>query len=57
VSWNLAVLCVIGVGVASAALNFRETRLAASAAHSTPSNLVAGPVLAPRHPIRLADRA
>jgi hypothetical protein len=57
VSWNLALPCVIGVGLASAALNFPETCRAAAAAHSTPSNLVAGLVLAFRHPIRLAGRA
>jgi small-conductance mechanosensitive channel len=68
---RLAVLCVIVVGVASAALNFPETRLAASAAlssaavlaviigfaaQSTLSNLVAGLVLALSQPIRLGDR-
>jgi small-conductance mechanosensitive channel len=68
---RLAVLCVILVGVASAALNFPETRLAASAAlssaavlaviigfaaQSTLSNLVAGLVLALSQPIRLGDR-
>jgi small-conductance mechanosensitive channel len=68
---RLAVLVVIVVGVASAALNFPETRLAASAAlssaavlaviigfaaQSTLSNLVAGLVLALSQPIRLGDR-
>ena len=68
---RLAVLCVVVVGVASAALNFPETRLAASAAlssaavlaviigfaaQSTLSNLVAGLVLALSQPIRLGDR-
>lgn len=68
---RLAVLCVIVVGVASAALNFPETRLAAGAAlssaavlavvigfaaQSTLSNLVAGLVLALSQPIRLGDR-
>jgi small-conductance mechanosensitive channel len=68
---RLAVLCVVLVGVASAALNFPETRLAASAALSsaavlgvivgfaaqaTLSNLVAGLVLALSQPIRLGDR-
>jgi small-conductance mechanosensitive channel len=68
---RLAVLCVIVVGVASAALNFPVTRLAASAAlssaavlaviigfaaQSTLSNLVAGLVLALSQPIRLGDR-
>lgn len=68
---RLAVLVVILVGVASAALNFPETRLAASAAlssaavlavvigfaaQSTLSNLVAGLVLALSQPIRLGDR-
>jgi small-conductance mechanosensitive channel len=68
---RLAVLSVILVGVASAALNFPETRLAASAAlssaavlaviigfaaQSTLSNLVAGLVLALSQPIRLGDR-
>jgi small-conductance mechanosensitive channel len=68
---RLAVLCVVVVGVASAALNFPETRLAASAAlssaavlaviigfaaQSTLSNLVAGLVLALTQPIRLGDR-
>ena len=48
------VLCVIVVGVACAALNFPETRLAVSAALSY---LVAGLVLAPSHPIRPGDRA
>jgi small-conductance mechanosensitive channel len=67
-----ALLCAILVGVATAALNFPETRLAASAAlssaavlavisglaaQSTLSNLVAGPVLALSHPIRLGERA
>jgi hypothetical protein len=56
VSWNLALPCVTGVGVASAALNFRETRRAASAAHASLSDLVAGLVLASRHPTRLAGR-
>jgi small conductance mechanosensitive channel len=68
---RLAVLCVVLVGVASAALNFPETRLAASAtlssaavlgvivgfaAQATLSNLVAGLVLALSQPIRLGDR-
>lgn len=68
---RLAVLCVILVGVASAALNFPETRLAASAAlssaavlaviigfaaQSTLANLVAGLVLALSQPIRIGDR-
>ena len=68
---RLAVLSVIVVGVASAALNFPETRLAAGAAlssaavlaviigfaaQSTLSNLVAGLVLALSQPIRLGDR-
>jgi small-conductance mechanosensitive channel len=57
VGWNLALLCVIGVGVASAALNFPGTRLVASAALCSLSNLVAGLVLALRHPIRPGDRA
>jgi small-conductance mechanosensitive channel len=68
---RLAVLCVVVVGVGSAALNFPETRLAASAAlssaavlaviigfaaQSTLSNVVAGLVLALSQPIRLGDR-
>jgi hypothetical protein len=48
------VACVVVVGVASAALNFPETRLAVSAARS---HLVAGLVHALSHPIRPGDRA
>jgi small-conductance mechanosensitive channel len=73
VSWDTSWLDhpVILVGVASAALNFPETLLAAPAAlssaavlaviigfaaQSTLSNLVADLVLALSHPIRLGDR-